>query len=135
MNPSNEPFKTFGQEPVDYVYSFKGLGNFPSKCRIRIFKSKKEHFKDAVVVVATELKENPGTSVTNFAEQLATLVAARHRIDLYKLVWVEHYRPNERDESFDRVTFNLRPDGKTLYEAKWNELTRTKVQEIVEGSL
>jgi hypothetical protein len=43
------------------------------------------------VVIATELSDNPGVSVTNFAEKLATLVCNMFSIDLATLVRVEHY--------------------------------------------
>lgn len=43
------------------------------------------------MVIATELSDNPGVSVTNFAEGLATLVCRRFSIDPEKLIWIEHY--------------------------------------------
>lgn len=44
-----------------------------------------------VVVIATELADNPGISVTNWAEHLATQVCQRLDLDARKLVWIEHY--------------------------------------------
>jgi hypothetical protein len=44
-----------------------------------------------VVIIATELHDSPGVSVTNFAEELATIVCQRFEIDPKKLVWIEHY--------------------------------------------
>jgi hypothetical protein len=43
------------------------------------------------VVIATERPDNPGTSVTNAAEELASQVCQRFDIDPDKLVWIESY--------------------------------------------
>ena len=69
------------------------------------------------VVIATELEDNSGTSVTNVAEHLASEVCDRFGIDPDKLVWIETYGyaapgAGERRRTFDRVTFKRRePDG------------------------
>ena len=44
-----------------------------------------------VVIIGTELPDNPGISVTNWAEELATQVCAKFTIDPDRLVWIEHY--------------------------------------------
>jgi hypothetical protein len=44
-----------------------------------------------VLIIATELPNNPGVSITNFAEDLAIIVCRRLVIDPTKLVWIEHY--------------------------------------------
>jgi hypothetical protein len=65
------------------------------------------------VVIATEREDNPGTSITNVAEHLASYVCDRFAIDPEKLVWVEHYgypdpvNPKRRRE-YDLVTFEGR---------------------------
>jgi len=64
-------------------------------------------------VIATEREDNPGTSITNVAENLASEVCDRFEIDPDKLVWIEHYGyPGAcactRDRTFDRVTFKRR---------------------------
>lgn len=77
------------------------------------------------LVVASERPDNPGASVTNAAEQLATWAAFRLEFEPEQLVWVEHYpavgygqiarragqqaRRNEGTvhETYDLVTFEL----------------------------
>jgi len=65
-------------------------------------------------VIATELEDNPGTSITNVAEHLASEVCDRFGIDPDKLVWIEHYgyagaSEGLQERTFDRVTFGRRP--------------------------
>jgi hypothetical protein len=60
------------------------------------------------VVIATEREDNPGTSVTNLAEELATMVVKTFGLDARKLVWVEHYGPSKMhgpDEDWDMIDF------------------------------
>jgi len=61
-------------------------------------------------IIATELSENPGMSITNAAEEAATAVCRQLGIDPHRLVWIEHYDANSyrdrgTEESFDVVTF------------------------------
>lgn len=51
----------------DDVMWFKGLHDCTSKCRVQIWHER------CTVVMLTELPDNPGTSITNFAEGLAEI--------------------------------------------------------------
>lgn len=64
-------------------------------------------------VIATELEDNPGTSITNVAENLASEVCDRFGIDPQQLIWIEHYGyagacEGTKERTFDRVTFSRR---------------------------
>ncbi len=76
---------------VDTVFDFLGLGDYPSSCGLRIYLRERQ----APVVVLTELRENPGTSVTNAAEFLARQVAQAYDLPS-DTVWVEHYEGDTR---------------------------------------
>jgi hypothetical protein len=58
---------------IDPLFRWRGFGDgfgtWESKCRLRIYEAPAR-----AVVIATELPENTGTSITNAAEHLATLV-------------------------------------------------------------
>ena len=80
-----------------------------------------------VVVIATELKDNPGMSITNAAEYVATEVCRHLRIDPTRLIWIEHYGypvPGEskRVRTYDRVTFTtITPDHELIFhEPSWH---------------
>ena len=62
------------------------------------------------MILCTELATNPGQSITNAAEQLATAACRRFAIPFNKLIWIEHYNEESykgrgREESFDLVEF------------------------------
>lgn len=66
------------------------------------------------VAIVTERADNPGTSVTNIAEHLASWVCHQLHIDPDRLVWVEHYGyagTMSRERTFDRVEFSRLPAG------------------------
>ena len=68
-------------------YRFKGLRNFESWCSLEL-----QRLPDGrTVVIATEVRDNPGTSITNVAEGLALAVCQEYGIDPEQLVWIEHY--------------------------------------------
>ena len=92
---------------VAFKYPYKGYGDRPAKCGLDVFRH-----QDFALVIATELEDNPGTSVTNMAEGLATKVCKDLGIAARSLVWVEHYPPrglrqSGHDGAWDMVQFYL----------------------------
>ncbi len=76
-----------------------------------------------IFVICTELSDNPGTSVTNFAEELATLVCRHFHIAPNKLGWVEHYPASESHgpvDDWDWVEF--RWDGENFTQLHWRPM-------------
>lgn len=92
-------------------FEFRGFHGCQCFCSLEIVPATDGH----KVVIATELQDNPGTSITNVAEHLASAVCDRFGIDPEKLVWIETYgypAPGDRERTFDLVTFRKRePDG------------------------
>jgi hypothetical protein len=90
-------------------------------------------------VIATELPDNPGTSITNAFELVASAVCLQFAIDPHRLVWIEHYgyasafaAGNPRP--FDLVSFDVWPDRdrrvahpqwKRMHNADWLALGLT----------
>ena len=84
-------------------------------------------------VIATELPHNPGTSITNAFELVASAVCLQFAIDPHRLVWIEHYgyasafaAGNPRP--FDLVSFDVlpvrdrgvaHPQWKRMHSADW----------------
>ena len=69
-----------------------------ARCHVRI---------NGNTVIATELSDNPGMSLTNAAASAAMQVCYYYEIPLKELIWIEHY-PEELDqeETFDLVQFS-----------------------------
>ena len=96
-----------------------------ARCRVRI---------NATTVVATELPDNPGMSLTNAANIVAMQVCQFYEIPLSELVWIEHYpaQPHS-EESFDRVLFNN--DNGNLTIDTWLPLSTDEATQLFGKSL
>ena len=70
----------------EITYEYKSQWGWASKCGLDVLR----HESFALVIISG-LEDNPGVSVTNFAEHLATQVCRELEIDPAALVWVEHY--------------------------------------------
>lgn len=116
---------------VETEYHFCGLHGCESKCGLRII----ELADGQVVVIASELPDTPGTSVTNFAEELASLVCTEQGIEPKQLVWIEHYVPHKGHPKpdWDLVTFAValgdgeqatfaQPQWRPMREKDWRQL-------------
>jgi hypothetical protein len=125
----------------DVVFPYRGYHGSPSQCRIRLY----EHASGdgRVVVIATELPSNPGTSITNRAEHLAGEVCRRYSLDPARLLWIEHY-PDRRvlgrklrdpllEEHFDVVSFHR--EGAVFSKPKWTRLRREQVERLIGQAL
>lgn len=93
-----------------------GFGKWESKCRLRLY----EH-EGLDVVVATEIPENEGTSITNCAENLMGLVSAEFDMDMQKMVWIEHYP----------AKFKVSPDGRSEFEEREETYDLTLVDLLI----
>ena len=102
-------------------YSYVGYHGCPSRCGLDIWQS-----KDATVVVVTELHDNPGTSVTNVAESLATQVCRQYGISPQGLVWIEHYP----ESSWSRATFDFDWSRAEFDRPEWRYITREDVEAL-----
>ena len=104
-------------------------------CRLRIYDT-----KAGAVVVLSELADNPGISVTNTAEELATGIAQRYALDPQTTTWIEHYGPfsyHAKDgdggdpdyETFDKITFTWR--GNLASGPQWKRLSPEQIKALL----
>src|ERR1700747_14228 len=93
-------------------YDYKGFLNCDSFCDIEVHRRTDGKY----VFVATELRDNPGTSVTNFAEHLATAMCKQHRLKPEDVIWIEHYpgAKDRRKESLARCGLLLKETPSVL---------------------
>jgi len=118
---------------IDFTYSFFAPTG-RAKCRVRIFPNEGEP-----VVVVTELPDNPGMSVTNAIELIATGLTNIHGFPPDRTTWVEHYPEREvaerllAEETFDIVTFRWERDRQGRWRAsnpRWQRITREGVERL-----
>ena len=130
-------------------FGYKGYGSIPSFCYIDIHRT--ENF---TVVIATEPdydEEGAGTSVTNYAEHIATEVCKQYNIPQEKLVWIEHYDRKrttlrEARETWDLCAFKRErtpvrgywdyPSGDMVFTStKWQPLTVERKNRLIAGDM
>jgi hypothetical protein len=111
-------------------YNYKGFRGCDSSCDIEVHRrSDGKH-----VFVATELPDNPGVSVTNCAEHLATAMREEYRLKPEDVIWIEHYpeAKDRRKESFDLVRFAV--VGDTFRTPVWTRVTEQAVDDLIAGT-
>jgi hypothetical protein len=101
----------------DSLFQYRGRQGVESHCRIRIYR----HEEQPVVFVATELKNNPGSSITNTATQIATALWQQEgRPD--RFVWIEH---SESYGTFTIVEFDR--SANALLNPYWTQADRPTI--------
>jgi hypothetical protein len=114
---------------IDRLYDYPGYFGGPARCRLRIFHLGPDR---PAVVIATELPDNPSTSITNRAEVLADLVAREFNIDADTMLWVEHYAADRiLPERYSVVEFQADPRTGRPCKPHWRHLTRQAVEALV----
>jgi len=127
----------------DYIHPYKDAGGRHAYCRVCIYPP--DDVRDSVVVICSELPNNPGGSITNSAEGITAGVIRANRLST-PLVWIEHWPKESTDgeeETFALVTFsNYEVTERALYlgetrpwigGATWKPLDCATVEALVGG--
>lgn len=101
------------------LYRYKGLRGCDCKCDIEI---------NGNIVTVKELEDNHGTSITNWAENLANEIAEKYGIDKAEIIWLECY---EKWNEYAVVKFELK-DGE-LCNPTWEHCTKSAIDKIKAG--
>ena len=117
------------------AYEYKSQWGHNSKCGLEVL-----NHEGFTLVIASELDDNPGVSVTNFAEHLATQVCLDLMIDPMKLVWVEHYpdfgkRPYFDPAHWDAATFEFDVSRGHFQDPAWFPVGDPQLQAMRRGEL
>jgi hypothetical protein len=110
-------------------FDYRGVHGCPSHCALELIPLANSR----IAAIATELTDNPGTSITNAAELLASLVCDQFRIDPDKLIWIEHYGyagTTFPERGFDRVIcshIHAMRSGRSVYfkEPHWQRMVES----------
>ncbi len=92
-------------------YWFRGIDNCPSKCRLEIIRA-----GGRMVVVTTDVGDNPGSNVSKALEPLVKQVCRDFALEPKQLVWIEHFAhqgvlPTLDKRTWDLVFLNIRGEG------------------------
>ena len=106
-----------------FIYSFKGFGIHPSKCKVDVFEKAGYH-----VVVFTDI--GMGTSVTNASEQLASEIVQLRGLDPERTKFYERYHPGTDDETLDEITYQWH--GLRASRPKWKPVEKNEPKLLYE---
>jgi hypothetical protein len=116
---------------IDQTYYWQGHGNgvglWQSKCRLRIFQPHPE----STIVLVSDLGADCGTSITDCADHLASLIVTEFRLDPEALTWIEHLPDSESE--FSLVEFDWL--GTIAISPRWSYLTPERVEALIGQSL
>jgi len=109
---------------IDEIFNYTVPANrILARCGLKILAHKL-----GITVILTELPDNPGMSVTNAVEEIATQVH-RQKLPNVKpdsIRWIERYI--EPEETFDEVLFSF--NGKEFVVRDWRHLGKWKKIEV-----
>lgn len=115
---------------VELFYDFKGTWDVPSRCGLKIVKK-----ADQDIVIATELYlENPGTSVTEFCNRLATLILKDYDMDVSRFCFIVRTPENNSKLSFLNEFFSkahMEWDGEKFGKPRWEPLSKDAVDALL----
>ena len=98
MNLSNPPAVL----SVDLLFTWRSkIAKIDCQCRLRIYKIT----FDKVVVIVSELPDNPGRTITDEALTLIHLVCNKFALKPTKTMWLEHYPKGylKDEETYEQV--------------------------------
>ncbi len=98
------------------------------RCNLQVYRD-----GETGVVVATEREDNPGASITNSFEYLATGVWHKLGLSFEQTTWIEHYGDASYgfaiDERIDRVT--LIQQDQRLVSPTWQPASRDELEHLI----
>ena len=119
---------------IDHIIEYKGypFHNFISRCGIQV----RETEDGKYLVIATDLGDDTGTSVTNACETIAEVVCRDYEILPRNLIFIEHYPARGRKKSsfFREETFNIvqfKNNGLKFFSPEWKHLPKEKFIKII----
>jgi hypothetical protein len=128
------------EKRVDTEFRYKPPHHIEAHCRVRIYSATGGYDgEDRTVVVISEAADNPGMSVTNASEDIATKIVQVFNIDPARTRWIEHYpqeawRYHGREEikpaTYDEVFYSWR--GLEAREPNWRRIPLEEI-EILTG--
>lgn len=101
-------------------------------CHLRIFQD-----KTGTIIIVTELATNPGLSITNAAEILASKIVKQFHLNPHTTRFIEHYgqesyeleEGRERADTFDEVIFSWQ--GKQAMDPEWRPVHTEEITNLL----
>jgi hypothetical protein len=131
LRPSTDPFPT----PLTNIwFEYSGYFRKPAHCQLEVYT--RPGGTPFHVVIATELENNDGTSITNAAEMLWARVCLTLKAKPESVVMIEHYgKDSVLEEHWSLVRFKEshrdKRDGWTLHGITWTHLEKSELERLL----
>lgn len=118
----------------DGPFAFTSAAGHEGRCYVQVYEPRGG---DLPIVIACEMSQNPGPSITNAAAAVATQVWRQLLPHAREgLRWIELYKDGQGGETepaerFAEVTFDL--DGDALHSPRWRHIARADVERLIGG--
>lgn len=112
-------------------FEYEGYHGCESFCKVEIYGKNK-----LALVVMTELKNNPGTSVTNRSEAIASMVVTRYGLAPSRTLFIEHYDHNSYHGGNDKPTYSMVTylwEGRRAQAPEWTYIKGEQFQTLLES--
>ena len=108
------------------IFSYHNARGHNSTCGLHIL----QQMDGKVIVILRELAENPGASITNCYEAIATQIYNQYLAGtpIDNIVWIEHYNEesyadkSDETEMFDHVVLKWDAKTKRFYMPQWRHI-------------
>jgi hypothetical protein len=116
---------------IDIIYYYKPPWvGVQAHCRLRIYRE-----GECSLVIWSELADNRGMSVTNYAGELATKIVEQYGLEPKQTMFVEHYpaaayREVRREESYDLVVFDWQDVDTVFNPMLWTRIAGERVKQV-----
>ena len=98
-----------------------------SKCYV-------DMFGDIALVTQVDFDDDPGTSITNAAEEVAKSICDQFKIDYEKLIFIEHYKDSDWTKNYYKlVSFEIKNNQFT--NPNWRNVSIEEISELIRKNL
>ncbi len=106
---------------IDEVFHFAGQWDMPSLCGLKIISKSNE----SIILVTNLYEQNPWTSISRWAAELAMIICDSYQIDPGKMTFIEHNPDKQSSLDFYRETFH-----KVVFNSQYNKLSNPEWHQI-----
>lgn len=113
----------------EFDFEYNNTYALPSKVRVSLYKLDQEPMN--TIVIATELEDNPGPSITNSFEAFANSFLEESGLESYNCYWLESYRWAGEPVTYDNVRPTSYGRDVEITGVEWERLNDLQIEQIV----
>lgn len=126
--PTQLPQLTNPIKIIDQIYHYQPhWSGIQARCQLQIWRTDQGNHVVMFTAPSGHPPDNPGMSVTNFSENLATLIRRAYGLDVDNTIWIEYYpsiqlRQRISAKEYDLITYRWDLHTLTAHNPNWQRL-------------